>query len=167
MADLSPGAQRLLAFLPDIQSAVGEHATTQQFWQAIQDAAASSGFDISGVNAIDAGQLRSFAVANRNAMEAFNRAATDASLNAGFIGSELYQQPGNVPDSQRLFMVRFAHTVIEDGVELDVWRTDQIRGYLPPTKDQLMSLLDSDAQLLADEYNQTHVGIGSVSISAA
>lgn len=167
MAELSAGAQKLLPFLSDLTAGISERDTTAELWDRVNAAAESQGFTLTGASATSMNEIRSFIVANRNASEAFMAADTNASLQAQYIGQELYNQPGNTPDSQRLYNVRFSHTVVEDGVELDVWRTDQIRGLLPPTKDQLMGLLDSDAQLLADEYNQTHVGIGSVSIAAA
>jgi cytosine/adenosine deaminase-related metal-dependent hydrolase len=142
-------------------------ASTSDLWQAVRDAAASQGFELTGVNAVDMGQLRAFAVANRNAAEAFNSAVAGTSLDAGMMGQELYYTASNRPDSLALYNVRFMHTVIEDGVEIDLQRTDQIRGILPATKDQLMQMLDSDAQILADEYNQSHVSIGDVTISLA
>lgn len=165
MADLRPGAAKLLPLLGDIQAGAAAHDTTADLWARVQTAAAEQGYDISGANALDLGQLRSWAATNAYAAEALNNAGSTASLDASMIGRELYPMAGIAGGVQSLYNVRFLQTVIENGVEIDLWRTSQIRGLLPPTKDQLAEMMDSDAQQLADEYNQTHVGISSLSIS--
>lgn len=165
MADLRPGAAKLLPLLGDIQAGAAAHDTTAALWQRVQDAAASQGYDISGASALDLGQLRSWAASNVYAQEALAKAGASTSLDASMIGRELYTTPGTIEGRQQLYNVRFLHTVIENGVEINIWRTSQFTGLLPPTKDQLEQLMDSDAQQLADEYNQAHVSIGSISIA--
>jgi len=166
MADLRPGAAKLLPLLGDIQAGAAAHDTTAALWQRVQDAAASQGYDISGANALDLGQLRSWAASNAYAAEALARAGASTSLDASMIGRELYTTPGTIEGQAQLYNVRFEHTVIENGVEIDIWRTSQFTGLLPPTKDQLQQIIESDAQQLADEYNQTHVSVGSITIAA-
>lgn len=165
MPDLSAGAIKLLPVLGAIQEGAAAHDTTADLWARVSTAAAAQGFDISGANAIDLGQLRSWAATNAYAAEALNSAGATQTIDASMIGSELYTSAGTIEGQQALYNVRFLQTVVENGVELDLWRTSQIRGLLPPTKDQLQQLMDSDAQQLADEYNQTHVGIGSITVS--
>jgi hypothetical protein len=163
--DLTPGATKLLAYWGNIQSAVAARASTAELWATVRDAAAADNFDISPANAVDMGQLRSLAAGNRNASAAFNAASENQSLDSSMIGSELYTPNESNPAAERLYLVRFQQTVLEDEAETTIWRTDMFRGLLPPTKSDLMAQLDNDAQNLADEYNQTHIGIGDVAIS--
>ncbi len=164
MADLSAGAQKLLAYWGNIQSAVASRASTAELWSTVQAAAAADNYSIAGATAIDMGQLRALAAGNRNAMEAFGRAGQDATITDTMLGSELYARFSTAANPEPQYFVRFEHLITENGQQTTVWRTDVFRGLLPPTKGQLLEQLNADAQGLADEYNQAHIGIGSVSI---
>ena len=167
MADLSPGATKLLAYWGNIQSAVAARASTADLWNTVRTAAAAEGYDIAPANAIDMGTLRSLAVSNRNAMEALAAAPATAAFDYTMLGTELYARSPAEQALAPLYLVRFEHNVTEDGEPATVWRTDTFRGMLPPTKDELQAQLDADAQLLAEEYTQSHVSIGAISISVA
>jgi hypothetical protein len=167
MPSFTPGASKLLAFWGDIQSAVNTRASTADLWQAVRDAATAQGFDLGGANAIDMGQLRSIAVANRVAMENLAKAGSPGTLDSTMFGAELYARDQASFNAAPLYLVRFEHNVLENGEPATLWRTDTFRGFLPPTKDDLMEQLNIDAQNLGDEYNQSHVSIGAVSINVA
>ena len=165
MAELSPGAIKLLPLLDVIQEGAASRDTTAQLWTRVQTAANAQGFNIAGAGAISLGEIRSWAVGNRNATAALNAAPANASLEARMLGAELYTRSLQERAAVPLSYARFQHTVIENGVEMDIWRTSVFRGLLPPTKDQLRGILEGDAVLLADEYNQTHVGVGDIALS--
>lgn len=164
MADLRPGAIKLLPLLGPIQEGAAAHLDTAELWASIRDAAAAEGYDISGAGATDLNQLRAWASGNVYAAEAVQRAGPGRSLDSSMIGRELYAGEGVIEGRQQLYNIRFEHTVIENGVELQLWRTSQISGLLPPTIDDLEAMMEGDAESLADEYNQSHVSIGSISI---
>lgn len=164
MADLRPGAIKLLPLLGAIQEGSAAHETTAQLWDRIHTEATAQGMDISGAGATDLGQLRAWASSNVYAAEAIAKSSGSRSIDASMIGAELYAGAGVIEGRQQLYNIRFEHTVIENGVEISLWRTSQITGLLPPTIDDLEAIMEGDAQQLADEYNQTHVSIGSISI---
>jgi hypothetical protein len=167
MADFTPGQIKLLNYWGEINASVEQEMTTAQVWGYVKDAAAAEGFDLAGANAIDMGKLRSLAAANRNASRAFMAAPANTELGAVYFGRELYAPAAHEINLEPVYLVRFEQGVLENGMPARVWRTDSFRGLLPPTKDELMQRLESDAQLIGDEYNQTHVSIGDVRISIA
>jgi hypothetical protein len=167
MADLSAGTLKLSAYWGAANAAAAQRLSTADFVQYIQDAAAAEGQTIAGANAIDYGRLRSAAVTNRNAAEALNAAPSPGTIDFTMMGSELFARDQASFNAAPMFIVRFEHNVLVNGEPVTVMRSDVFRGLLPPTKDALMQQLNMDAQLLGDEYNQTHVSIGSISINMA
>jgi hypothetical protein len=166
MPDFTPGATKLLAYWGNIQSSVGARASTASLWQDVRDAAAADNYNIAPANAIDMGQLRSIAVGNRTAMERLAALGSPGTITAEHIGTELFARSLAEQALAPIHLVRFEHNVMVDGELQTVWRTDRFEGDLPLTKDDLILQLNADAAALADEYSQTHVGIGAMSISA-
>ena|ERR1700733_11461026 len=165
MAEFTPGQTKLLNYWGIIQKSVADRVSTSDLWSAVTSAAAAEGYSLSPANAMDMNSLRSLAAGNRNASEEFMAAPDNAALGASFYGFELYAPAPHQLNVETTYLVRFEQNVLENGMPATVWRTDTFRGVLPATKDELMQQLNSDAEQIGEDYNQTHVSIGSVAIT--
>jgi hypothetical protein len=167
MAEFTPGAMKLVTYWGGIQQAATGREGVAGAWARVNALAAADQMTIKGGSIFDMNTLYSRAVANRNAMESLAAAPSPGTIDFTMMGSELYARSQAEFNAAPLYIVRFEHNVLENGEPETLWRTDTFRGYLPPTKDALMEQLDADAQLLGDEYNQSHVSIGSISVNVA
>lgn len=77
---LSPAAERFAWALGVIEGSAQERATTQQVFRAVFAEAERAGFDTTGPIWQAVNEMRSQAVARRNAYEAFQRAEPDATF---------------------------------------------------------------------------------------
>lgn len=165
MPELGPGGGKLLGYWGVIQQSVAQRLSTAELWQSVREAAAADGYDISGAGAIDMGTLRSLAASQREADAMLARASPDVGLQASMIGTDLagFLRPNASASPQ--WLVRFQHNTIEDGQDVQHWRTSLFTGALPPTKADLLAQLDADGELLSQDYNSDHISIGDVAIS--
>lgn len=167
MPELTPGMLKLTTYWGTIQSAVSQRASTADLWSAVKNAAAAEGFSIAGASGADMSRLRGIAAANRNAMETFSRSGAGLGITANMVGSELYARDPTTQALTPRFVVRFAHNVIENGAETTQWRASVFEGILPPTVGEMRAQLEIDGQFYAEDYDQTHVSIGDVAITAS
>lgn len=165
MAELGPGSLKLMAYYGTIVAGTLAHDTTSQIWARINAAAEAQGFAPPAVSATALNPIRQLASQNAYAAERLNAQPAGASIQSEMIGVDPSFRFAVAENPVTQYNVRFEHNVVENGVASTIWRTDQFTGALPPTIDQLRERLDADAQLLADEYNQAHVGIGAISIA--
>lgn len=167
MMEMTAGAVKLVTYWGGIQAAATGREGVAGAWARVTALAAADNFSVKGGTIFDMNTLYSRAVQNRNAAEALNAAAAPGTIDYSMMGAELYARPLAERNLDPLYLVRFEHNVLSNGEPDTIWRTDVFRGLLPPTKDQLMEQLNSDAELLSDEYNQSHVSIGSISVNVA
>jgi hypothetical protein len=165
---MTPGMTKLALYWSTIQAGVEGRLSTADLWSAIQSAAiADTGNPIRGASSADLSRLRGLAAANRQAAQNFESAATTYGLTPDMIGASLRSSGVANADTPRDWLVRFEHTVIDNGVESTIWRSSLFRGTLPPTKQSLLDTIEADGMNLASDYQQTHVGIGGLRIMAA
>lgn len=165
--EMSAGQIKLVTYWGGIQAAVTGREGVAGAWARVNALAAADNFTVKGGTIFDMNTLYSRAVQNRNAMEQLAAAPAPGTIDYTMMGAELYARPLQERNLDPLYLVRFEHNVLSNGEPDTIWRTDVFRGLLPPTKDQLMEQLNSDAELLSDEYNQSHVSIGSISVNVA
>jgi hypothetical protein len=167
MMEMTAGAVKLVTYWGGIQAAATGREGVAGAWARVNALAAADAYTVKGGTIFDMNTLYSRAVANRNAAESLAAAPSPGTIDYTMMGSELYARPIAEQNLSPLYLVRFEHNVLENGEPAMLWRTDVFRGLLPPTKDQLIEQLDSDAQLLGEEYGQSHVSIGAVSVNVA
>lgn len=141
------------------RGAASSRANTQDFYQALRDAATSFGEDSHGLSFGEVTQLRSSAVQVRNAAERFSRAPEENAIDARMIGVVPY---GRTQDAKNALPI---HQV---GVNLDVADEDgnitskyiQVRftGNLEMTKGELLTLVQQDAEQAARDYGLEYAG---------
>lgn len=157
-------AGKLAAYWGVVQAAVAERATTAELWASLRDAAASEGVDLSGISATAVNQMRAAAARNRNAGENLSRATGTDALTGSMIGSELYPRSAADREASPLWLVRFEHSTIADGIEATDWRTSAF-STLPENVGDLRDMVEADGEDMGDEYGATHVGVGAIIIT--
>ena len=165
MPDLSDQARKALAYWPQIEFAARYGMTTADLWNTIRDAAEGMGLASPGVTAAGVSELRGLATGIQRSEREF--AAADPSSNLGPHLTREAPWSRDLPsmNADQMFQVRFEHTVVIDGEEQTVWRTAMYRGHeMPATVGDLQDLIDLDAEEMAGDYEQGHVGVGAVQI---
>ena len=164
--DLTPGQKKLLPWWGPIVGAVSERVQTAELWQRVRDAAAAEGVELRGVSAIDMGGMRSIAASQQRSMDAVGRLGMDQAITAEVIGRDISSRDLGAQSLAPSWIVRFEHDVTREGELFTLWRSSVFEGSLPPTKRDLLDVIEGDAQALADDYNETHLGVGRISIVA-
>lgn len=189
MADLPPGAQKLLGFYGSILSAATLRLTTAEVWNAIRNAATNTAAWLEGVPASDAASnpevearasqllsgiggtdvsvLRGIAGQQQRAIEALRAASADQSIVADMIGrppNSITGSPGGLPESYR---VRYLQDVItSDGQVLQQWRTWWLNRP-PTTVADLRASTELESAATAARYGLTHTGVSSIALEIA
>lgn len=166
MAELRPGAQKLLSLFGSIQASTFAEMGTAEVWDEIRQAAESTGADISGVSAADVSQLRGIANAARTAMQAFQRADPAA----GITGNMIFQSPfGPTPTGAEVlpaYRVRYQLLVsTPEGQEATLWQS-YTTTQLPGTKEGLTGDIASVGAGDSAHYGMTMQAVNRVLIEA-
>ena len=164
--DYTPGQLKLLAYWGTIQSAVTQRSSTAELWASVRGAAQIDGVTLSGVSATDMNSLRATAAGMRNAATNLASARPNQGIDATMIAQDISARPLGAQNAAPAWLVRFEHDITVGGVLQTVWRTSTFEGVLPPTKNDLLNQVTNDALAMADDYGVTHVGVGSMQISA-
>lgn len=160
------GSVQLSHFWGVIQRGVQDRLPTADLWAAVRGAAAAEGFGtvrggIAGMNS-----LRGLAAGLRNASAALAAAPLDSAITNDYLSTSINSRPLDVRAEAPAYQVRFEHTVITQGGEqVTTWRTVQYSLQLPATKAQLLNDIAANAELLAGDYQETHVGVGAIEIA--
>lgn len=160
------GQKTLLLYWGTIQEAVSRRAGTAELWEAVRNVATREGVELSGVSASDMSSLRGISARQRNSMDSFQRAGPNDAITGPMIGSDVSARDAMAQSLAPSYIVRFEHDVTVNGELLTFWRSSVIDGRLPTTKAELLRSVEQDAVGLADDYDETHVGVGRVQISA-
>lgn len=162
--DFTEGQRKLLLYWGNIQQSARSRASTAELWAAVRAAAKADNNPLSGVRATDMNVLRSIATAQGRAGNAFQGARIDSVIDSTMIARDLSSRDQQSQNLAPRFLVRFEHDVTINGALTTLWRTSTVDGSLPTTKGDVLSMVERDAQAMADDYGVTHVGVGRVEI---
>lgn len=156
-----------LQFWGAARGAAAGRANTQQFYAALNDAAAAQGMAGHGLSFATVTQLRSAAVQVRNSAEAFTKAPGGSAITADQISVPPYARSLADRNAMPLYHVGINLTTADDegNVSTD-YRTVQFTGQLPPTRDALLLAVQQDAEALADTYGTQYLGHDVIEILA-
>lgn len=165
---LLPGQVNAGIYYNEIQAAVGQRVQTQTLFEALTAAHYEATGELGSFNFAQVTQLRSLAARSRNASEAFMAAANTEAIGPQHVGAIPNAAVPALTGGPQRILVRYEQNIMSaDGSISTVWRTNEFRAGLPPTKQSLLNRLNRDAATLSEEYEETHLGIGQVSILAA
>ena len=162
--ELTPGQLKLMPIWGSIEHAVSQRKSTAAIWQAVRKAAAQINLDITGVNAIDLGGLRSMGAQIRNAAANLASATAGASIEGSMVAEAPWSRPLAGQNALGLYHVRYEHSVLEDGEAVTLWRTSVFEGAIPATVEGLMAAITEDAQAVADSHGTSHIGVSGLQI---
>lgn len=157
----APGGLPLkaLQFYGAARGAVAQRASTADFYAALQAAAVGFGQETHGLDFKTVTQLRSAAVSVRNASEAFDRAPGGSVILAEHIGVEPYARSLADRNAMPLYQIGINLTTIDlEGNETTDYRRIQFTGQLNLTKNDLLTLVQQDAEALAQVYGVEYAG---------
>lgn len=157
MRELSPAAQKALAYWPQIEYAAAYRMTTADLWNAIRDEAerlglASPGVPLQGVN-----ELRGIATRIQASSDRLNAARDEQRITRLMRAEAPWRRTYRAQRANPMFSVRFAHTFTSNGEQFTEWRTSVFQGRAPATVGQLRQLIENDARNLAKDYGVEHV----------
>lgn len=156
------------AYWPEIQAGVSQFLTTQTFWEVLTAAHLQQTGQLPAFSFAEVTALRSIAVRNRNASIQFMKAANNVEILPEMIGRIPSAPVASPLGESRRYIVRFQHIVERDGIQVTQWRTSEFRTGILRTKSSMLNELNQQGAALAEDYeNETHIGIGDVSILAA
>lgn len=155
----------LRAYWGAIQKAVSNRATTKDLWAAVKDAAQQEGASLQGVTPFHMNALRSLAIGIRNSKESFEKASPTSPITSDMISTNINSNPLGTRNTVPMYQIRYQHNVVQDDEQFTTWRTSLFTGELPTTKEDLIAELDAQAELIAHDYGQEHVGIQNIEIS--
>lgn len=164
MADLTPGQRRATQYWKSIEAVTLAGGSTQELWAAINAHAQALGYESAGISIFDVNALRSRAVANRGALQNLDALGPDDLITGPAIGRAPWERDLNRQNALPMWQVSFEHHIRVDGEDVTIWRSTMFQGSVPRTRRELELALDEDAERMADEYGQEHVGIGAYSI---
>lgn len=172
MPDLRPGAAKIADLFGSIQTAVSQRMSTADVWRHLRDAAASAGRDLTGVNAVDVGQLRSIGAGLRDATAAFALGAMGSPIPSSAIAQNIYSRSMMAQSLAPAYHIRFTMGLVVNGVADTRQYTYVLPGMLPQTKGELVDSLSAYGQALAEQGSSRidpgaeFVDIGNIEISA-
>lgn len=167
MANLTPEAMRLMEFWGSIQSAVTQHGSTQELWQAIRTQSELTGRAIPAGAFLAANQLRSLAVGIRTASEALADLTPSEAITGQVIGQAPYGRSLETQALAPAWEVRFLNHLMVEGEEEAVWNTTYFYGNLPATVEELNREVLGEAQTLASHYESLGtMGISNLQVNA-
>ena len=166
MTTPNPGDRRYLMWYGTVEAAARDRATTADLWSRLRDHAESLGLSGPGLTIGQVNQLRGLASGVINAERNLGRAQPEYGIDSGMIAGAPWARDLAERDALPMFQVRFEHQVIVDGVPQSEWRTVMYRGQLPSSVGALQEDIEGDAQEMADNYGQEHVGVGTITILA-
>lgn len=153
-------------YWPAIQAAANRHVTTAELWDAIRSAAADQGLDRPGVSLTAVNTLRAAATRMARSAEALNTAARDSGFE-GLIGQAPWSAPLDVQAAAPSYLIGMQLGGTIDGEDASRYVTVRWSGPLPASVGDLLDSLDTDAALMAGDYNTEYTGISGLSITAA
>lgn len=166
MADLTPGQRKALAYWGPISSAVSQGADTRQVWSAIRSAADDLGLASPGVSARDVSTIRGYATAIARTARDIARLSDDLGIGNLRIPQAPWGRSLAEQDALKMHQVTFQHTTVTSEGEQTVWRSSVFTGSLPGTIGELRAQIEADANEIAIDYDEEHVGVGAIQIMA-
>lgn len=164
----TPGVIPAGAYWNEIQLAAQNRAGTAAVWQAISVAHLEATGSVPRFQFGEVNRLYALAAGNRRAAEALNAAAPGIQIGPEHIGAIPNAPPAPPGNISRRFAVRFEQQILRGGVTSSVWRTSIFQYGVPATKQSLINRLHRDAAIFSEDYeDETHLGIGDISILAA
>lgn len=151
----------------EIEQASAGHLPTAQLWAAIRGAATREGLATPGVSAADVSRLRGRANQIRTSAEQLAKANPADSLSRFAIPAAPFGRSQDERNTLPIFQARFQHFTTLGGIEQEPsFKVVTFRGGLPNTIADLTAQVERDAAQLAENYQQGHVGIGSITLYA-
>lgn len=154
---LSPAAQKALAYWGVIELAAQVRATTADLWGWIRDAADELGLASPGVSVQGVSELRGRAGQIQEAARQFARLADNQRVRGVSVATPPWARDPALMRAQPRFAVRYQHTFEHQGQLVTEWRTSMFDGRPNATAGQLRRDVELDAQNLANKYGTTHV----------
>lgn len=151
--------QKALQFYGVARGAVANRVSTADFYGALNDAASQFGLEGHGLDFATVTQLRSAAVRVRNAQEAFDRAPGGSAITGDQIGVEPYARSQADRNDSPIYQVGInLHTTDQEGNVSTDYRRINLVGQLNMTKDDLLTLVQQDAEAMAQIYGTEYAG---------
>lgn len=164
--DLSPEAQRALAYWGPISRAASEHMTTRELWGAIRAESERLGLPSPGVTVRGVSQLRGLAGGIESRAREFNTYSDSRVLRGSMAAQAPWSRPLGEQRALPQYQIRFQHQYTSRGEQVTEWRTTMIPARLPRTVGDLRDLVAGDALQLARKYGVEHLGIGDLQVLA-
>lgn len=166
-SDLPPDALAALPYWPVIRQAARNHWTTQKLWQGIEATTARWGLIGPGPTVRGISQLRGLAGGIQTAAERLEAAADSKRLLSEMVTRAPWARPLSQQRANREYHAYFQHTVEDNsGQQRTVWRAVTDIHRLPRTVGELRDLVEGAAEQLADDYDESHVGVGTIQLLA-
>lgn len=150
---------RALQFYGAARGAVAGRVSTADFYAALNNAAAAFGQEGHGLSFQEVNQLRSAAVGVRNAAERFQRVPEANAIDARMISVPPYARSLDDRNAQPIYNVGInLHTTDDEGNVTSSYRTVRFTGLMNYTKADLLTLVQQDAEALAETYGTEYAG---------
>lgn len=164
--NLSPAAQKALAYWQEIEYSAAHRLTTADTWSVIRNASEALGLESPGVTLQGINELRSLAVGVQRAARGFERLADSKRISGRDFVTAPWSRSLREQRALPKFQVRFQHTISVGGVESTAWRSSIYEGRPPRTAGELRRLVEGDAINLAKGYNGEHLGVDELQLFA-
>lgn len=161
-----PGTQKLMSFWGTIETGARQRSTSSAMWQLLRAEAGRRGQPLEGVSGADLGPLWSRAVQIRNASERFARLGSPGTITADMITEAPWARSAEQMGLSPRFDIRFELTTIGPEGPVTSFKSWVEPLAFPETKDELLSRLQDYAEGLADRYEHSFGGIGTVQLLA-
>lgn len=128
-----------------IRGQVAARASTSELWAAINQFRAEQGLGSipGGIGAVS--KLRSLAVSQRAAVDYFAQADAHQTVDASWIAQDITSRPLDEQALTPMWKINFGVTRLTETGQESGWMTYVQRGALPPTKDDILALVDAQS----------------------
>lgn len=150
-----------------IQSAAAQRMTTAALWQQISAFEQAQGITRPAGLFQAVSQMRSLAVSQRVAGQAFATAAESEALTSAMISQDINSRPLGDQALSPLYVVRFEANLLTNEGSSTQWLSVMFQGTLPATKGDLLGAVTDAGIDLGTGYGSVFTGLtGRVSITA-
>jgi len=162
--NLSPDAQKALAYWGVIELAAETRATTADMWEWIRQSAEEVGLAKPGVTVRGVQELRGRAGQIQEAARKFGLLPDSTRVRGEHVAVPPWARDPGAMKAQPKFAVRFKHTFTEGGITKVEWRTSVFTGKINHTAGRLRSDVELDAQNMAAKYNTEHGDVSDLQV---
>lgn len=164
---LSDIPSSLRAYWGVIRSNVFQRATTTQLWQAISTWESQYNILRPGGLFKAVSALRSLAVGQRNAADAFDKASGSDAISADMIAQDINSRPLTEQSLAPKYLVRFEANMLSDQGATTRWLTITTNNLAGLIKDDLLGTIDESGIDMSTGYGEIYTGsTGNLSIVA-